>query len=428
MVFRSRSVFVALAALVITAGLAEARQAPVLTSSVNFAQLSLSWTATGGATSYRLDAGTASGTYNLGSLPLGLVTSFSANSPAVGTFFVRVVAQTPSGDVPSNEAQLVVTSLVAPPTNVQVYSYCNAVGITWSPAAGTSPSSYVVRASRFQGTTEVNIPTTSTQLFANSPGGTIYFKVAAVSGGAVSPDSAEVSVVTTGGIGNAPPAVLSNRNFGSAANLTWSAPGATAIALNAFLNGAPVGSATLPAANARVQQYLPPATWQVDATPVFPCGNGATTSSTFTTPDPNTAKMTPRTADPAPNSVLPTPSYASSVVLDFANRYRGELLQSCRDTGGNNNWLFRVVAELRKFDKRWGLNWKRANVGDMSQDIVTYNWSSDPDEGTRNTRVYDIISGHCGPNPGYNFTEVTVLGSTGSVWTLLPYLNAGYQP
>ena len=136
----------------------------------------------------------------------------------------------------------------------------------------------------------------------------------------------------------------------------------------------------------------------------------------------------PRVADPGPGQVLPTPSYFTSVVQDIANRFPNDLRNSCVEHGGNNRWLFRLVSELRTRDKRWGLNWKRANVGDMSQDIVTYNWSSDPDEGTFNTRVYDVIGGHCGSNPSWNNAEVTVIGSRGSIWTLLPYIQAGNIP
>jgi len=129
-------------------------------------------------------------------------------------------------------------------------------------------------------------------------------------------------------------------------------------------------------------------------------------------------------ADPPPGQALPTPDYARGIILSMGDQYRAELNRSCGDT----RWLFRVLAELRKRDKRWGLNWKRGNIGDMSQDILTYNWSSDPDEGTVNTRVYDVIGGHCGPNPGPNFDEKTILGSTGAKWTLIPYIEAGYIP
>ncbi|MCC6991356.1 MAG: hypothetical protein IT181_20290, partial [Acidobacteria bacterium] len=64
-----------------------------------------------------------------------------------------------------------------------------------------------------------------------------------------------------------------------------------------------------------------------------------------------------------------------------------------------------------------------------SQDVITYNWSSDPDEGTVNTRVYDVIGNHCGSgNYGAQFDEKTILGSTGAKWTLQPYIEAGFIP
>ncbi len=84
-----------------------------------------------------------------------------------------------------------------------------------------------------------------------------------------------------------------------------------------------------------------------------------------------------------------------------------ELNRSCGDT----RWLFRVLARAPQARQALGLNWKRGNIGDLSQDILTYNWSSDPDEGTVNIRVYDVIGGHCGPNPGPNFDEKTILGT-----------------
>ena len=70
-----------------------------------------------------------------------------------------------------------------------------------------------------------------------------------------------------------------------------------------------------------------------------------------------------------------------------------------REHGGNATWLFRVVERLRREDTRWGVNWKRANVGDMSEDVITYNFGTEADEGTLNVHVVDIIGGHCGPNP-----------------------------
>jgi hypothetical protein len=85
-----------------------------------------------------------------------------------------------------------------------------------------------------------------------------------------------------------------------------------------------------------------------------------------------------------------------------------------------------VNGRLRQEDTRWGLNWKRSRVGDMSQDAITYNYGPEGDEGTRFVHVVDVISGHCGGNPGGAWIDQTVLWSTGATWTLQPYTAAGY--
>jgi hypothetical protein len=43
--------------------------------------------------------------------------------------------------------------------------------------------------------------------------------------------------------------------------------------------------------------------------------------------------------------------------------------------------------------------------------------------------IIDIVGGHCGSNPTPNFqnqTQATLDAGTIGVWTLLPYLDAGY--
>ena len=67
--------------------------------------------------------------------------------------------------------------------------------------------------------------------------------------------------------------------------------------------------------------------------------------------------------------------------------------------------------------------------GDLSQDVVTYNFGSAPDENTTDVYIIDVIGGHCGGNPGPNWhdvTEDTRRGGTIGRWTLrplLPYLQ-----
>ena len=92
--------------------------------------------------------------------------------------------------------------------------------------------------------------------------------------------------------------------------------------------------------------------------------------------------------------------------------------------------MFEAVRRLRAIDNRYGLNWKRGNYGDLSQDIVTYNASSNPDEGARSPNIYivDIIGGHCGSNPDaawINQTQATRDAGAIGIWTLIPYLDAG---
>jgi hypothetical protein len=56
---------------------------------------------------------------------------------------------------------------------------------------------------------------------------------------------------------------------------------------------------------------------------------------------------------------------------------------------------------------------------------VTYNFASGADEGTTNVHIIDVISSHCGSNPGPAWQDVTgatrAAGTIGR-WTLLPVL------
>ena len=121
---------------------------------------------------------------------------------------------------------------------------------------------------------------------------------------------------------------------------------------------------------------------------------------------------------PAPPAPLPLPDMRG--VVDALAAERPDLLaSSCVDTGGNNEFLFELVRRLRRIDTRWGLNWKRARIGDMSQDVVDYYWGTPgPIEDGFDTYVVDVIGGHCGPDPRPAFTDVTDFGSTGARWTL----------
>jgi hypothetical protein len=70
---------------------------------------------------------------------------------------------------------------------------------------------------------------------------------------------------------------------------------------------------------------------------------------------------------------VPLPN-ASGAVRALASERPDLLNRSCVDMGGNNEFLFELVRRLRRTDRRWGLNWKRGRIGDMSQDVVNYFW------------------------------------------------------
>ena len=439
MVSSVRSMFVAVCAVLLAAANAAEAQAPVMNPAVvSGANVTFSWSATAGATAYRLEAGVAPGQYQL-PVPVGNVTSYAAVAPLVGTYFVRVVALTPAGDVPSLEISVAVTSLVdapAVPTNLSVAR--NGVGIvaTWSPGAGGGPTAgYRLSVDLPQGgTTALNLGSASFA-YAPVPPGAYNFRVAALHAGGASADPGNVLMtMPAGGACDAPPApVVSQSIFGGFVNLTWpSVPGAAAYVLTGYQNGNFIGSVTLGGATSRFSIVLPQATWRIDVAAVFSCGaQGPPASANFVV-DQNSLKMQPREPDPAPGTALPAPAYIGSVVNDIAARYPNDLRNSCKEFGGNNRWLFRLVEELRKRDKRWGLNWKRANFGDMSQDVVTYNWGDEGDEGTFRLRAWDVIGGHCGPRPGGQASEITDPRppglSNGARWTLIPYIEAGFIP
>lgn len=407
-------------------------------------QVTLSWSAVPGATAYRLGIGITPGVVNYSEV-VGPVTTLTFRSPFVGTGYVRVQALDSTGaGAPSNEVTLVVgggaTAVPAAPVNLQATPVGSSVHFSWGPGMGGGlPLGVILEAGTFPGGANmgaVPLPISTGVTVPGVPPGIYYVRAYAANAAGRSLPSNEVLVNTTPGGGCTVPeaSTLSASVSGSTVSFAWApvagvagyrlevtnTPGGPTLVSDTF--GAGTTSASYPGA--------PPGTYYARIVGAMACGaetTSVTTSFTVAAPPPGSG---PRTPNPPPGQRLPLPNM-SSVAEAVGRAYPAELRNSCVEHGGNNAWLFRLVQELRRYDTRWGLNWKRGRVGDMSQDIVNYNFSSDPDEGTTNVYIIDVIGGHCGGSPGAAWidnTEATRAAGTIGRWTLQPYIAAGGQP
>jgi hypothetical protein len=230
-------------------------------------------------------------------------------------------------------------------------------------------------------------------------------------------------VLISSSIAHAQQPALSAAASGNLVTVQWT-PLAGAQAYDVEIGGAFSGAGTLPAFSTTYVVEAGPGTYMLRVRGRARHLVGPFSEIVSGAPSPPPAPppgLGPRTPDPAPDTILPLPGYGPTVANQVAAAFPGALRNSC----GNNEWLFRLVYALRQIDTRWGLNWKRGHVGDMSQDVVTYNFGPGADEGTTNVYIIDVISSHCGSNPGPAWQDVTgatrAAGAIGR-WTLLPVL------
>lgn len=154
--------------------------------------------------------------------------------------------------------------------------------------------------------------------------------------------------------------------------------------------------------------------FRTPAAPAPPPGGGGGGGGGGLPPAPGSGTRTP---DPAPGQMLPIPGYAESVIHSVAAQFPGALQNSCQEHGGTWEFMDRVVDALRQYDNRWGYNWKRANVGDPSLDVINYHFGRGQSEGSREVYSFDIIGGHCGSSPWAAFIDLTDPNGAGAMWT-----------
>jgi len=268
----------------------------------------------------------------------------------------------------------------------------------------------------------VPVPATVTSFVVTPPAGTYNVQVRGTAGSVQGPLSNLVTVTVGGGpVPGCPAPSAPNVTVGVAGTLItvgWGAvPGA--IGYRAEFSRTPGGTElvqTVGAGQTAIQGNAPfLGTFYVRVSAGSACGAIATSSEvTFQvgspTPNPGPSPNPgsgPRTPDPVPGQpglvindgeyLLPVPGYGRDVVNALAAAFPAEA-RAARPSecpGGNNQFLFRVLRELRKRDTRWGLNYKRGNAPTLSEDIVTYNGTNRPDNGESHVWVTDIVGGAC---------------------------------
>lgn len=199
----------------------------------------MNWTpaTTGGqAQRYLIDAGTAPGTYNLGTISVNApATSFAAGPAGVGVYYLRLRAQNAIGtSAPTPERSVNVGNCTAPPppATFTASSTDNVVNLQWTPPASGVVQGYQVVAGSAPGLANIAVlpyPATVTSLGAPVPYGTYYVRVLATNVCGVSPPSNEVTLVVQPCA--APPTApvgLVGSHAGGIVTLAWTAPSGVA--------------------------------------------------------------------------------------------------------------------------------------------------------------------------------------------------------
>jgi hypothetical protein len=337
----------------------------------------------------------------------------------VAFFSVEASAQAPT--VTATAIGNTITIDVALPPGTQTYTL----------GAGTASGQYNIRILP-------QIPATQTHaVLHNVPNGTYYLRAAV--GSAIS-NEAQVTVGAAACTSAPAPPVLTVNVANAAVTLNWdAAAGATryeigwsrAPGITEFGDVSSTNSIT------RYAPYL--GTFYARVRTTTACGTSGFSNEVAIQVTSMGLGSGPRTPNPGPNQLLPMPSYASAVVQQIARQYAGDLAAhrgaNCK---GQNMWLFKLVRELRRYDSRWGLNWKRGYPGTFSTDIVTYNPGAVPDVGATEIYLADVLSAECEGNiPVFNWQAVTQVtwesGRQGlcanrycAMWTLEPYVAAGF--
>jgi predicted phage tail protein len=158
--------------------------------------VTLRWNASAGASGYVVEAGSRTGSADVGSFAVGGATTYSVDVPP-GTFFVRVRGVNAAGiSGPSNE--IVVQGQGAPnaPTALSASGSGSAVNLRWTAPGGAPPTGYLIEAGSATGLSNLGVLSVGpiTTFSTTVPPGTYYVRVRAVNQRGAGPPSNEVVV------------------------------------------------------------------------------------------------------------------------------------------------------------------------------------------------------------------------------------------
>ncbi len=204
------------------------------TLSANGATLSAAWNRIGGATSYRIEVGTAAGLSDLLTLDVG-DTAFIQGVVPVGAYFARVRAVHPSGiSGPSNEGSAQVTTsavcVSAPPVPANYVARAGGLtaGLSWLPSAAAT--AYVLEVGSRAGASDLLVTNLGnvTSLVGTAPAGNYFTRLRAVNACGGSAPTADAPLVLACAPDAVVPTGLTVSVSGGVATFAWQAPlGAT---------------------------------------------------------------------------------------------------------------------------------------------------------------------------------------------------------
>jgi hypothetical protein len=408
--------------LVVFASVVSAQDKPTLTATVSGSTVNLNWTVVPGATSYELlaQAGASQQTVSVGS-----GTSISIPGVPLGAYILQLRGAAGAAKGPFSDPITVVVGNLTPPSAPSgLAAVINDVSasLSWNlnNPAGSLTSVQLHVATTPGGTPMhvVSLGASTTSFFIPSaPAGNYYLTVVAIGAGG-SAASNEFTLSLPGCV--APPTIpLDASNIGTYLTFSWpQLPGANGYALD-FANspggGANLGSAPFGPTQTSFGTYVPEGTYYVTLRSSLSCGASVSSAETVLT-----------AAAPV-RGPAKSRAEAGALVLQAVHavtaQYPGDLRNSC----GHHTWLFRVIQYLRSRDIRYGA--MQNYSGRLAEDIIAYNHSEQPDDQVRAPHMYawDVISGHCGSNPVPWANDISNPNGV-AVWTILPYLQAGFRP